>query len=99
MNKTVIVNDASAKSDKHYRVYIADMGQFRDPKQYEFIAEFATEELAAYYMRYMRDKKRYSKKDIIIRETAASKLSERDEKSIIACSVLGEYLLPEEWNF
>ena len=88
-----------AKEEKHYRVYVADMGKFREPEKYEFIAEFASEKFAGYYMKYLRGKERFREKDIIIREVRAPKPDTKGEKSVVACAVTGEYLLPEEWNF
>lgn len=75
------------------------MGKFKDPNKYEFIAEFAEEKLAGYYMKYMRGKEKYSKKDIIIKEVPDSPKDSQEGKSLVACSVLGEYLRPEEWDF
>ena len=89
----------TAEMQKHYRVYVADMGKFRTPDEYEFIAEFSSEKLAGNYMKYMRGKQRYAKKDIIIREVTAPEVNPHEGKSVIACSVIGEYLLPDEWNF
>lgn len=93
------VKAAPEAEAKHYRVYIADSGKFNKPDQYEFIAEFASQKLAEYYMNYMRGKQRYQKKDIIIREVPAPVIEKTGEKSVIACSVIGEYLQPGEWDF
>lgn len=82
-----------------YRVYITDVGKFREPEEYEFVAEFAEEKLAGYYMRYMRGKAKYRRKDIIIKEVPDTDKDPREGKAQIACAVSGEYLRPEEWNF
>lgn len=47
----------------------------------------------------MRGKEKYSKKDIIIKEVPDSPKDSQEGKSLVACSVLGEYLRPEEWDF
>lgn len=93
------MDEVSAKQEKHYRVYVADMGKFCEPEKYEFVAEFASEKFAKNYMKYLRGKERYHEKDIIIREITVPKPDTKDEKSVIACAVTGEHLLPGEWNF
>lgn len=50
-------------------------------------------------MNYMRGKQRYQKKDIVIREIKTSAIDKTGEKSVVACSVMGEYLLAGEGNF
>lgn len=86
---------------KHIRIYVSPMAQFRDRSKYEYIAEFESEKLAGYYMRYMRNKGRYRDKDIILQEVTI-KESEAGEVTIkgdilCICAVTGEYLRPEEW--
>lgn len=79
------------------RIYIADMGEFRDPSKYEFIAEFADENLASNYVYYMRGKKRWRKKDIIVREEKVS-IETEFVKTLAVISVLGESLELSEWG-
>ena len=86
---------------KHIRIYVSPMAQFRDRSTYEYIAEFESEKLAGYYLRYMRNKGRYPDKDIIlqevtVKETEAGEVTIKGELLCI-CAVTGEYLYPEEW--
>lgn len=85
---------------KHIRIYISPMGQFRDPRTYKFVAEFESEKLVGYYMRYMRNKDKYRDKDIIlqevtIKETPAGELTVKGDV-VCVCAVTGEYLCLEE---
>lgn len=86
---------------KHIRLYVSPMGKFADSSTYEFVAEFESEKLAGYYLRYMRNRGRYRKQDIIlqevmVRETAEGELTVKGDV-ICICTVLGEYLDPKEW--
>lgn len=86
---------------KHIRIYISPMAQFCDESTYSFVAEFESEKLASYYLRYMRNRGRYPDKDIIlqevwIKETDAGELTVKGDVVCI-CAVTGEYLRPEEW--
>ena len=87
----------------HYRVFVAKMGGFRDSANYEFIAEFESEKLASNYVHYMRDKKRYSDKDIIVQEVFVKKTPSGEEtnkgKVVAVITVLGEGLFVEEYEF
>ena len=77
-----------------YRVFTSPMGKFRDSGTYEFVAEFEDQKLAANYMKYMRDKKRYYERDIIIKELEGSRDMNRAEgKTACVCSAMGEYLV------
>ena len=87
----------------HYRVFVAKMRGFRDSANYEFIAEFESEKLASNYVHYMRDKKRYSDKDIIVQEVFVKKTPYGEEtnkgKVVAVITVLGEGLFVEEYEF
>lgn len=82
-----------AGTEKRSRIYVADMGQFKDPACYEFVAEFADPKIAGNYLRYMRGKKRYSKKDIILKEVDADASDPTAGKLECVCSALGEYIV------
>ncbi len=47
------VVERSSTGLKHYRVYVAKMGTFRDSSNYEYIAEFESEKLASNYVHFM----------------------------------------------
>ena len=87
----------------HHRIYTAKMGGFRDSSNYEFIAEFESEKLASNYVHYMRGKKRYSDKDIIVQEVFVKKTPFGEEankgKVEAVLTVLGESLFVEEFEF
>ena len=82
----------------HYQIFVADMGKFKDSSNYEFVAEFADQKLAQYYVHYLRKKKRFAKKDIIIKEVTDTNI---DKPGRIAgvITVLGEALPIEEYQF
>ena len=82
-----------------FAVYISGMGEFRDPACYEFISEFDNPKEASELMYSLRVNGQYPDKDIIIKRFDDDSTNPADGISIVACSVLGEYLLPEEWNF
>ena len=88
-----------------YRIYTAPMGEFADSSKYEFVADFANNKQASYYVTYMRGKKRYSDKDIIVREvTMRKKLINNDEdillgKIVGVITVMGESLPVDEYEF
>ncbi len=88
---------------KRIRVYISEKGHFRDFKYYTHIADFADNKTAGYYVRYMRDKKQFADKDIIIREIAAMDTSFGEEirygRILGVIAVTGESLPIEEYNF
>ena len=86
-----------------YRIYISPMGNYRNSEQYTFIAEFEQEELARNYVVYMRGKKRYSNKDIIVlevnvRENDGSETTTNGKVAGVI-TVLGESLPVEEFEF
>ena len=88
---------------KHIRIYVSPMAKFAYSSTYEYVAEFESEKLASYYLRYMRNRDRYHDKDIIlqevfIKETADGELTVKGDVVCI-CAVTGEYLRPEEWLY
>jgi hypothetical protein len=85
----------------HYRIFVADMGKFRDSRYYEFVAEFADQDLASYYCSYLRKKKRrFAKKDIIIKEIPDAVPCDAAEGTVgCVISVMGECLPVEEYEF
>lgn len=93
----------SVQVQTHYRIYVAEMGCFRDSSSYEFIAEFANEKIAGNYVTFMHGKKRYSNKDIIVREVTVKKTPHKDEttegKVVGVITVLGESLPVDEYEF
>lgn len=77
-----------------YRIFISEMGGFRDSEKYKFVADFAEEKLAFNYMKYMRDKKRYRTMDIIIKKIDVDPAIDNDEGLIdCVCVDSGEYLV------
>ena len=91
------------KIQKRFRIFISEKGHFRDSKYYTLIADFVDEKTASYYVRYMRDKKRYADKDIIIREIAAMGTPSGEEirygKILGVIAVTGESLPVSEYTF
>ncbi len=87
----------------HYRIFVADMGSFRDSAKYTFIAEFESKKLTGNYIEYMRGKKRYSEKDIIVQEMYVKKTPFGEEstkgKVVSVITVLGEELPVDEYEF
>ena len=88
---------------KRQRIYVAQMGGFRDSANYEFIAEFESKKLTGNYIEFMRGKKRYSDKDIIVQEVLVSKTPQGETttkgKVVSVITVLGEELPVEEYEF
>lgn len=85
------------------RIYVAKMGGFRDSANYEFIAEFESKNLSGNYIEFMRGKKRYSDKDIIVQEVLVRKTLQSETttkgKVISVITVLGEELPVDEYEF
>ena len=67
--------------EKRIRIYVSDAGKFRDSNNYQMVAEFKDSKVAGHYVDYMRGKKRYSDKDIILQEISAKKLPNGEEIS------------------
>lgn len=82
----------------HYQILVADMGKFRDSSSYEFVAEFADHKLTQYHVHYLRRKKRFAKKDIIIKEVSDTNV-DKPGKIAGVITVLGEALPIEEYTF
>jgi len=82
-----------------YRVFVSDMGGFRDSSKYRFIAEFAEKTMAANYVSYMRGKKRYEKQDIIIKEVSSCEIDSKTGMVAGVITVMGESLPVEEYEF
>ena len=92
-----------ADDKKRQRIYVAQMGGFRDSTNYEFIAEFESKKLTENYIEFMRGKKRYSDKDIIVQEvrvitTPQGEITTKG-KVVSVISVLGEELPVDEYEF
>jgi O-acetyl-ADP-ribose deacetylase (regulator of RNase III) len=87
----------------HYRIFTAPMGGFRDSANYEFIAEFENQKLASNYVDFMRGKKRYGDKDIVVQKVFVKKMPFGEETSkgsvVGVVTVLGESLPVEEYEF
>ena len=85
---------------KTYRIFVCDMGKFSDSGSYEFVAEFADGKVASQYSMYMRGKKRYEGKDIIIKEVSDNQTIHASTGVVSrVISVLGEYIPVEEHKF
>ena len=80
-----------------------DAGKFRETKGYQFIADFADDKITGSYVQYMRGKKRYSDKDIIVREITVKKTNSGEEtelgKILEVITVTGESLSVGEYTF
>lgn len=83
----------------HYRIFISELGGFRNSSNYEFVAEFSDQKMATNYMQYMFGKKRYRGKDIIIKEIDVNEFSTKDGCVACVLSSLGEYLPVGEYEF
>lgn len=92
-----------AEDIKRQRIYVAKMGGFSDSANYEFIAEFESKKLTGNYVEFMRGKKRYSDKDIIVQEVLVSKTPQGEitakGKVVSVITVLGEELPVDEYEF
>jgi len=75
-----------------YRIFVSDMGGFRDSPTYRFVADFADQKIAANYVRYMRGKKRYEKQDIIIKEVPTGEIDSSAGVVAGVITVMGESL-------
>ena len=93
----------SAEEITRHRIYVAKMGGFRDSVNYEFIAEFESKKLTGNYIEFMRGKKRYSDKDIIVQEVLVSKTPQGETitkgKVVSVITVIGEELPVDEYEF
>ena len=118
LNETATVKNVPEKQDnksdiqreehngdihKRRRIFICDAGKFRETKGYQFIADFADDKTAGSYVQYMRGKKRYADKDIIVREITVKKTNSGEEtelgKILEVIAVTGESLPVGEYTF
>lgn len=83
----------------HYRIFIANSGLFTDSANYSFVAEFADQKLAAFYVQHMRNKKRYDGKDIIIKEVEIPDLDPAEGTVSGVVTGPGEALAVDEYEF
>ena len=101
--KTSPASEVSAEEITRNRIYVAKMGCFRDSANYEFIAEFESKKLTGNYIEFMRGKKRYSDKDIIVQEMLVIKTPKGETiskgKIVGVVTVLGEELPVDEYEF
>lgn len=81
------------------RIFVAEMGDFRDSAKYRFVADFADQKTAAKYVSYMRGKKHYAKQDIIVKEVPVGAIDNADGAVVAVISVLGESLPVDEIDF
>ena len=84
---------------KHYRIFITNSGLFTDSATYSFVAEFADQKLAAFYVQHMRNKKRYDGKDIVIKEVEVPDLSPAEGSVSGVVTGAGEGLPIDEYEF
>ena len=83
-----------------YRIFVCEMGKFCDSGNYEFVAEFADSKVASKYCMYMRGKKRYEGKDILLKEVSNNQTIHAASGVVrMVISVLGEYIPVEECDF
>ena len=78
-----------------YRIY-ASAGNPLDPETYLFVAEFARRKPAEKYAGYIRNKKRYSDKSILIKEVLAEQPPAADGELVVVLSPVGEFLPPKK---
>ena len=81
------------------RIFVADMGDYKDSSKYKFVADFADQKIAAKYVEYMRGKKRYEKQDIIVKEVPTGTIDSAEGNVVAVISVMGESLPVEEYEF
>ena len=93
----------SAEEITRQRIYVAKMGGFRESANYEFIADFESKKLTGNYVEFMRGKKRYSDKDIIVQEVLVNKTPQGETitrgKVVSVITVIGEELPVDEYEF
>ena len=89
---------------ERFRIYASPSGQFAEPKSRSFIAEFEDSALAKNYMAYMRSRKRYQDKDIVLQSVRVKGIAlgeqVREETAtgdtLFILSPAGEYFQPED---
>jgi hypothetical protein len=82
-----------------YRIFVADIGEYKNSMKYRFIADFSDAKTASDYVGFMRGKKRYAKQDIIVKEVTVTEIDTAAGAVVGVISVLGETLPIEEINF
>ena len=83
----------------YYRIFVSDKGQFRNAENYEYVAEFAHRDFVEKTVRWMGKQKRYSEKDIIVKEVEHSGIAPKDGKVTGVITALGESFPIEEYEF
>jgi hypothetical protein len=82
-----------------YRIFVADIGEYKNSTKYRFIADFSDAKTASDYVGFMRGKKRYAKQDIIVKEVTVTEIDTAAGAVVGVISVLGESLPIEEIDF
>ena len=82
-------------SGRLYRIY-ASAGNPLDPETYLFVAEFARRKPAEKYAGYIRNKKRYSDKSVLIKEVFAEQPAAAEGELVVVLSPVGEFLPPKK---
>ena len=82
-----------------YRIFISNMGKFESHENYEFIADFADIKAVTQYIGYMRGRKLYAKKDIIIKVVPIDAIDTSVGIVDGVITVLGESLPIDEYEF
>ena len=82
-------------SGRLYRIY-ASAGNPLDTETYLFVAEYARRKPAEKYAGYIRNKKRYSDKSILIKEVFAEQPAAAEGELVVVLSPVGEFLPPKK---
>ncbi len=75
----------------HYRIFVSDAGMFRHSEQYTYVAEFADQLLAKFYVKNMCNSGRFKGRDIIIK-MVETEVDPREGSVESAVSAAGEFL-------
>lgn len=87
-----------AEPYKHFALYTAEPQDLRNPENYTLVKEFRYGESAGEFMRDQKVSEEYRGKIFVLKEFDYDENDPLKGKSVIACSVIGEYLYPEEWD-
>ena len=82
-----------------YRIFISGMGEFRDHEKYEFVADFIDKKVATQYVAYMRGRKRYANKDIVVKVVPIGAIDTSIGVVDGVVTVMGECLPIDEYEF
>ncbi|MBO5976480.1 MAG: hypothetical protein J6P94_04825 [Oscillospiraceae bacterium] len=82
-----------------YRIFVSNMGEFRNHKKYEFVADFGDVRMASQYVTYMRGRKHFANKDIIIKVVPIGAIDTSLGVVDGVVTVMGESLPVEECDF